>query len=227
MVQSPHKAAGKMKLLLMAHVRWFNAEVQYALDLGIALSKRGHEVVFFAQRGSPGAERARAAGLKVLEEHGLNAKGVEGLSVFGATLRLTRLLKYERFDAVLVFRPEGFPLIGWACKRARVPFVRVRGDMRPVRSDFLNRYLYGSATDSVVAVNNAIEAQLKSAIGPMRAMEVIHGGVDEELFTDEGGRYPLREELGLPDDTMLIGILGRLGPIKGHDDFLEAARLVL
>jgi glycosyltransferase involved in cell wall biosynthesis len=223
----PGKTPKKMKLLLMAHVRWYNAEVQYAMDLGCELAERGHEIDFFAQQGSPGADRARAAGLGVVEEHGFNAKGLKGLSALTATIRLIKRLKRERYDVVLVFRSEGFPFIGLACKCAGVPFVRVRGDMRQVFSDPFNRYLYGSAADGVVAVNSAIEAQIKSTIGPTRALEVIHGGIDEELFSDGGERYPLRSELALADDTMLVGILGRLDPIKGHPDFLEAARLVL
>lgn len=216
-----------MKLLLMAHVRWFNAEVQYAFDLARTLDGRGHEVSFFAQQGSPGASRARDAGLAVVEEQGFNAKGFKGFSALAATVRLVKLLKRERFDAVLVFRSEGFPLIAWACMRAGVPVVRVRGDMRQVSADPLNRYLYGYSAAGVVAVNSAIEAQIKEAIGNTRALEVIHGGVDETLFTDGGDPYPLREELGLADDSLLVGILGRIDWIKGQDDFLEAARLAL
>ncbi|GAK61444.1 glycosyltransferase, group 1 family protein [Candidatus Vecturithrix granuli] len=40
-------------------------------------------------------------------------------------------------------------------------------------------------------------------------------------------RGQLRQELGIPQDTPLIGIVARLVPVKGHNYFLEAAKYVL
>jgi glycosyltransferase involved in cell wall biosynthesis len=55
----------------------------------------------------------------------------------------------------------------------------------------------------------------------------IHAGVDPERFTPEADGQDLRAELSIARGTFLAGILGRLGPLKGHDDFLDAARLAL
>jgi glycosyltransferase involved in cell wall biosynthesis len=51
--------------------------------------------------------------------------------------------------------------------------------------------------------------------------------VDPGVFAPAGSGAPLRRELGLGEGVFLVGILGRLGSVKGHDDFLEAARLAL
>lgn len=215
-----------MKLLHMAHVRWYNAEAQYALDLASALAERGHEQAVFTQQGSPVAQKAEKAGLKVVEDSGFNAKGPGALKAFPSALALKRLLVSESFDAVLAHRSEGLPLIAWACRAAGTPLVRVRGDMRPARRGFFNRKLYTGWLSGVVASNSWIEGDLKAAFGEGLTVTTIPGGVDVSLFSPEGSRSGLRQELGFGEKDFLVGILGRIGSVKGHDDFIEAARLV-
>ncbi|MDW7711223.1 MAG: glycosyltransferase family 4 protein [Deferrisomatales bacterium] len=216
-----------LRVLHLAHVRWFNAEAQYALDLAGEMARQGHQVSFLAQEASPAAGKSREAGLETVEEAGFNDKGLRALAALPAALRLLRLLRSRPFDAALVHRPEGLPLVAWACRRAGVPCVRVRGDMRPLRADPLNRALYTRWLAGVVASNEAIARSLKERLGPIPRLRTIHGGVDPTVFTPEGTAPDLRRELGLGEETFLVGILGRLGRVKGHDDFLEGARVAL
>jgi len=56
---------------------------------------------------------------------------------------------------------------------------------------------------------------------------VISNGIDTDYFIfDEKGRNYFRENLGIPPDTYLIGIVARPDPMKGHETFLEAASLL-
>ncbi len=218
----------RLRILHLAHVRWFNAEVQYALDLAVEMARQGHRPVFWAQAGSPGARRAREAGLETVEEAGLNAKGLAApFGALRAAARLSRLLASRRFDLVEAHRPEGLPLVAWACHRAGVPLVRVRGDMRPVRADPLNRWLYTRWARAVVASNTAIDRSLRQRLGPGLRVVTIFGGVDPDRFAPDGPAADVRAELGFPPGSFLAGILGRLGAVKGHDHFLAAARRAL
>ncbi len=218
----------RLRILHLAHVRWFNAEAQYALDLAKELKRRGHRPVLWTQTGSPVARNARAAGVETVEEAGLNAKGLAApAGALRATARLVRLLAADRFDLVEVHRPEGFPLVVWACRRAGVPVVRVRGDMRPVRTDPLNRWVYTRGVRALVAANTAIAEDLERRLGPAVRVVTIFGGVDPDRFTPDGPAADVRGELGFPAGAFLAGILGRLGEVKGHDPFLAAARRVL
>jgi glycosyltransferase involved in cell wall biosynthesis len=55
-------------------------------------------------------------------------------------------------------------------------------------------------------------------------LEVIPNGVDvEQVKPDSAARAPLREELGIPAETLLIGIAARFHPHKDHHNFIEAA----
>ena len=55
----------RFRILFMAHVRWFNAEAQYALDLADACRDMGHQVFYYTQSGSPAAAKARERGRKM------------------------------------------------------------------------------------------------------------------------------------------------------------------
>ncbi len=57
---------------------------------------------------------------------------------------------------------------------------------------------------------------------------IIPNGIDTDLFTPlEEHRISLRNELNLPPDTLLIGLMGRFHPQKNHSGFLEAAKRVV
>ncbi len=58
-------------------------------------------------------------------------------------------------------------------------------------------------------------------------MEVIPNGFDTEVFRpDPMARRTIRRELGLPEETMLIGMLGRFHPMKDHYNLIQAAALL-
>jgi glycosyltransferase involved in cell wall biosynthesis len=99
--------------------------------------------------------------------------------------------------------------------------------MRPPRANPLNRFFYRRILAGVVPSNFTIEKQIRSRFGEAVRLRTIHGGVDEAAFSPLGERAGVRAELGVPADAFLVGLLGRIGAVKGHGDFLEAARLTL
>lgn len=58
-------------------------------------------------------------------------------------------------------------------------------------------------------------------------MEVIPNGFDlQEFRPDVGARLSLRRELGVPAETLLIGMAARFHPQKDHHNFVQAAALL-
>jgi glycosyltransferase involved in cell wall biosynthesis len=58
-------------------------------------------------------------------------------------------------------------------------------------------------------------------------MRVIVNGFNTEKFhPDEAARRDLRRELGLSADMLLVGVIARFHSQKGHQDFIEAARIL-
>jgi len=58
-------------------------------------------------------------------------------------------------------------------------------------------------------------------------MVVLPNGFDISSFRpDRGARLRVRQELGMPADTPLVGLIGRFDPQKNHSGFFEAAGLL-
>jgi glycosyltransferase involved in cell wall biosynthesis len=53
---------------------------------------------------------------------------------------------------------------------------------------------------------------------------IIPNGFDTELFKpDPDARFSIRSELGIPDDALVLGLIGRFDPMKDHSSFFAAS----
>lgn len=75
--------------------------------------------------------------------------------------------------------------------------------------------------------NSRVSAQKHRKLGYRYSREVvIPNGFDVEKFAPSAAaRAALREELGLPPQTRLVGMVARYHPMKDHASFLQAAAL--
>ena len=82
-----------------------------------------------------------------------------------------------------------------------------------------------SLTDRLIAVSGSVRDDLVAlGIAPADRFVVVPLGLDlEPMFQAGRHRGTLRSEFGLRADMPLVGIVGRLFPIKNHHLFLEAA----
>ncbi|MDP3703696.1 MAG: glycosyltransferase [Candidatus Omnitrophota bacterium] len=82
------------------------------------------------------------------------------------------------------------------------------------------------STDVLVAVSPSVRDDLlRLRIGRPSQMRVVPLGLDLSVLAEVNGRHEgLRHSLRLPPTAPLVGIVGRLVPIKQHELFLRAAR---
>lgn len=76
-----------------------------------------------------------------------------------------------------------------------------------------------------IVFNSGLSLEQHGGLGyPRNSSLMIPNGFDLDRFgpSPEAGAE-LREELGLPGDTLLVGVAARRHPMKGHEAFLEAA----
>lgn len=85
-----------------------------------------------------------------------------------------------------------------------------------------------SRLPAAVIVNSEAGRKVHETIGYRpREWCVIGNGFDLEAFKpDDGARVAVRAELGLSDETLLVGLIARWDPHKDHDTFIKAARLI-
>lgn len=109
----------------------------------------------------------------------------------------------------------------------------LEGYFSPIKSKVFRgiERLLARFTDAIIAISPTQKWDLveKHAITTAHKVHTINLGFDLSPFVGLGRRRTrlFRNVLGIGDDAILIGIIGRLVPIKNHRMFLEAAKLVL
>ena len=93
----------------------------------------------------------------------------------------------------------------------------------------IERLLARLVTDRLIVVSAQQGAEIGNdfRVGRQGQIKVIPLGLDLSVFADHASRRaPFRQELGIDDETILVGIVGRLTEIKNHQMFLSSvARL--
>jgi glycosyltransferase involved in cell wall biosynthesis len=217
-----------MKVLLVAPIRFYNAEAEYIRRLALGLLAKGHRAVVLGRPNTPLQDRAAHEGIPVCDRFNLDS--LSPARLLGMTRNLSRYLAQERFDVVNVHRSEGFIFLAQAVRRLekRPALIRTRGDMRPVRRDPLNRRLYGRFTDRVIATNELLRQELIIRLGldPGR-VHTVRFGLNPNELAPRRPAEEMRRELRLPASARVVGMLGRIGPVKGHRYLLEAAPAIV
>lgn len=95
---------------------------------------------------------------------------------------------------------------------------------RPLYRPFTRHVL--RRAERVVAVSHYIEDLAIRLGAPPEKTEVIYLGVDTSKFKPSGDKAALRTEIGIPEDTLLVGTLGRLVPEKRVEDTMAAVAMV-
>ncbi|NVM27039.1 MAG: glycosyltransferase, partial [Desulfobacterales bacterium] len=90
--------------------------------------------------------------------------------------------------------------------------------------------LLARLTDVIIAISDSQKRDLleKFRIAPAKKINTVELGFDLRPFLGNGvlkGQF--RRSLGINDDALVVGIVGRLVPIKNHMMFLKAAKLFL
>jgi glycosyltransferase involved in cell wall biosynthesis len=92
------------------------------------------------------------------------------------------------------------------------------------RFSFWLERLLSRLADLVIINSQAGKAVYLKKGFPAEKMLVISNGIDTQVFHAEAGLgQALRAEWGVAETDVLIGIIGRLDPMKGHAVFLKAA----
>ncbi len=215
-------------LILIRALSTGGAERQAAL-LAKGLKARGHpvKVMVFYGGGTLEADLTAAA-VPVID---LGKRGRWDTAAFW--WRLVRAVRREQPDVLYSFLTVANLLNGLL--EPLIPGVkRVWGlrasNMDPSRYDWLHRITMSLETRLARRANLIIanaQAGLDVALAnglPADRISVIRNGIDTTRFRpDRAAGIPLRAAWGISTHQPLIGLVGRLDPMKGHPAFLLAA----
>lgn len=205
---------------------WSGAS-NYCISVSLELQKRGHEILLLTEPGKP-QYKAQQLGIPYDDSIRLNHRNP--VLFVQAIKRMKQVFKSFKPDIISSHINEGAWMAGMLARRFAPDAVvaRIRTDIDPPKGHFINRYVHHVWTDRLV-VGSMLHKTLCQEIldYPADRVSVVYGGVDAEAFNPAlAGTSKFREEIGVDRNEILIGLLARLDPVKGHEYALEAiARL--
>jgi glycosyltransferase involved in cell wall biosynthesis len=212
----------------------------HVIVLTAGLDPRGYETRLLVGRTSEREgdlhDLAEANGVHCIRVKGLGRE-VRPFSDLLVLRRLYRTIREFRPDIVHTHTAKAGFVGRVAARLAGVPVIVhtfhghvLRGYFGPLKTYFyrtLERML-ARRSNVILAVSDAVKNDLVS-LGVARAekIRVMPLGLPLVPLAGKLPRGRLRAPAGVPDDAPLIGVVGRLVPIKDIDTFLEAAVLLL
>lgn len=196
---------------------WGGQEIRIASEMR-ALRDRGYRLGLVAQPDSQILARIREDGFPV---HAVRMRGA--LDVVAAAT-IARILRAEGVQILNTHSSVDAWVGGFAARWLGVPVVRTRHLAIRIRRNPLAPRVYTWLADRVVTTGEDGRDILirQAGVAPERIV-AIPTGVDTERFHPErADRLRLRRELGIPEDTPVVGIVAVIRRRKGHLILLEA-----
>ena len=177
-------------------------------------------VLCHSEGGFP--ERVREAGFTVDFCEFPLLKRPSPVRIFSAVGRMARIARQRNAALVHSNTPRSNFYAAFTARRVGVPVVwHARNLLVPGMIDIDNHLSF--LTDRILCNSDAIRERFK---GKTKAITIING-VNFQIFDRAISGSPVRQELGIPGEAVVMGMTIRLEPEKGHDCFLRAARTIL
>ena len=217
-----------MRILITSNVRWWNAEAAYAATLARELLNAGHKVWVLTLPNSLNETKLRSWNLPIITDIPLSSSNPWQL--WRAYRRLQSLIEEQQIQIVNAHRSEGFPLLVLLRQRLKsFALIRTRGTTRPLRDHWLNRKLHEDWIESVIVPAQVIASQLRQVLNlPSERLQVIYYPVNPSSIDSQGeseaqqSRLECLARLGILRHCRVIGIVGRIRPVKGQRILLKS-----
>lgn len=99
-----------------------------------------------------------------------------------------------------------------------------------VNPKFMNKflsYLIAKNANEVITVSNAVKIHLENTGYFKKNIKVIYNGVDNNIFSPGNDSDYIRNEFNIPNNSKIVGMIGRVNSWKGQKDFLKSMEIVL
>ena len=167
-----------------------------------------------------------ALGTEVIEVEGIADKSLD----FKAIKTLKQIFRQEKPDLVHTHASMSARI---AARQAGVKVVYTRHSVFPQSKKVttfpgkqINGIINNHYSDSIIAVAEAAKDNLTETGVNEKKIKVVLNGVDGLKTVSEDEKSLIRRRFGVNDGEKVVSIVARLEDIKGHDYFIEAAKML-
>ncbi len=146
------------------------------------------------------------------------------------TLKISSLIKKNKYDLIHTQASKDLWLLVPALKiaQSKIPlFLTKHMGSFIVKKDFMHRFLYKRVTRAF-AISTVIKNNLMDTTPlVLDKIELLYNGVDVVKFNPEiAKRESIRKEFKISENEIVIGMIARFSPGKGHEEFLESVKIL-
>lgn len=203
-----------MRTIQVINCKWYNATFWYALYLTKILNEHGHKSLLVTIPDSYGINWLKKLHIDFITLP-LNSHAPK--DIFSSYQSIIKLCKEFKPDIVNCHRGEAFYLFAFLKKMLGYKLVRTRGDQRKPKVNFFNKYLHNTLADAIISSNSAMSQYfMQNMATPENKVFTILGGVDTaKFYPQKENKLEIRKAYGFTENDVLLGLIGRLEPVKG------------
>jgi glycosyltransferase involved in cell wall biosynthesis len=209
-----------LRILQISSAQSLGGGERHLADLANGLVDRGHQV-FVALR----PRSALNDELDRVPKQNITTLPLRNSLDVNSARELARLVRKSEIQIVHAHMARDYPLAAYAVRgNPAARLILTRHVLFPLNR--LHRITFSKAT-RIIAVSEAVASQLRAdRVAPAEKITVVLNGIDARRFVlarKQFNRQEFCKSWKLPEQGLLVGTVGELTPLKGHEDFLRAA----
>ena len=212
-----------LKILQISSAQSIGGGERHLADLANALAARGHDLYAALRPDSPLLGELAGLGKNISTLPLRNALDA------ASARKLAGLVRQHEIQIVHAHMARDYPLAAYAARRnPRAQLIVTRHVLFPLNR--LHRLVLSQAA-RVIAVSEAVARSMRAQeLVPADRITIVANGINVDRFAQGRARFDarvFRRRWQLPENHLLVGSVGELRPLKGHEDFLRAAATIV
>lgn len=195
-----------------------------ALQSAVKLKALGNTVIMLCAENSRLGDEARNMNIDAIQVYKSNKKIAFSIS------KLTRLIKDFKPDVIHTHLSHDLSVITPALKMAGSHaklFLTKHIASGVKKTDIIHKILY-KRLNGIFSISNYInESVIRTCPVAPEKIHILPNGIDPGEFDNSGyDKSSIKRGLNIPEEKIVISIIGRMTPGKGHEEYLNAAKVI-